>query len=320
MAVSIIMCTFVAMKSRSEKKTQESQYSPLIYCKVFQDHLQGYKTMPDGSKLYEGISLDVFLMRHNHSLFDFKSLWNEVLEDSELLSFCKEFFEKSHKLLDMRNLVVLCAYVNELIREHYLVMLKKPTNEAIKELGEISEISFKNHEGKVVTTNNTKLIKAIMSDIEDRLQEEGRVMETERFGRYDKMVDVVETNVLQSRFAYYIATFFKVAFPNADRKHRGKKGIVSPTEQKLILRMMTHFGLAPQGITLSTHRFRKLMESYEKLNYPFNYAEVSGVLIPVTYIKYENWQSKFDWFDSNQQLKPIEVGDQVYFAEKSLVL
>ena len=315
------MCIFVAMKNNPEQETQENQYSPLIYCKVFQDHLQGYKTMPDGSKLYEGISLETFLMRHKHSLFDFRSLWNEVLEDTELLNFCREFYERSRKLLDMRNLVILCAYVNELIREHYLVMLKQPTCDAIKELGEISEISFKNHEGKTVTTNNTKLIKAIMSDIEDRLQEEGRAMETERFGRYDKMVDVVETNVLQSRFAYYIATFLKVAFPKADRKHRGKKGIVSPTEQKLILRMMTHFGLAPKGITLSTDRFRKLMESYDKLNYPFDYAEISGVrLVPITYIKYEDWQSKVDWFDSNLQLKPIEIGDQVYFAERSIVL
>ena len=308
------------MNSISEQQEQDNQYSPMIYCTVFQDYLQGYTTMPDGSKLYEGISVDTFLKRHNYSLYDFRSLWKEILDDSELMTLFKEVFEKCSRQLDLRNMVVLCSYVNELVREHYLVVLKRPTNEAINELGEINEITFKNKEGKEVTTNNSRLIKAIMSAIEESLDKEGKAMETEKFGRYDKMVDVVETNVLQSRFAYYIATFLKEAFPDADRKHPGKQGIISPIEQKLILRLMSHFGLAPKDITLSPHRFRKLIESYNKLNYPFEYAQVSGFgLIPVTYVKYEDWQGKVDWFDPDLKLKPMEVGDQIYFADKSFV-
>lgn len=308
------------MNGNSEQQNQEDQYYPLNYCIVFQDYLQGYTAMSDGSKLYEGISVDTFLKRHNYSLSDFGNLWKEVLGDSELMSFFKEVFEKCGRQLDLRNMVLLCCYVNELIREHYLVVLKRPTKDAINDLGEINEITFKNKEGKEVTTNNSKLIKAIMTSIEESLDKEGKAMETEKFGRYDKIVDVVETNVLQSRFAYYIATFLKVAFPDADRKHPGKQGMISPTEQKLILRLMSHFGLAPKDITLSSHRFRKLIESYNKLNYPYEYAQVSGIgLIPVTYVKYEDWQGKVDWFDPNLKLKPIEVGDQIYFAEKSII-
>lgn len=308
------------MNNNSEQQKQDNQYSPIIYCTVFQDYLQGYTTMPDGSKLYEGISVDTFLERHNYSLFDFRSLWKEIMDDSELMSFFKEVFEKCSQQLDLRNMVVLCSYVNELIREHYLVVLKRPTNEAIKGLGEINEITFKNKKGEEVTTNNSRLIKAIMSAIEESLDKEGKAMETEKFGRHDKMVDIVETNVLQSRFAYYIATFLKVAFPNADRKHPGKQGMISPTEQKLILRLMSHFRLAPKDITLSTHRFRKLIEYYHKLNYPFEYAKISGIgLVPVTYVKYDDWQDKVDWFNPELKLTPMEVGDQIYFAEKSAV-
>ena len=308
------------MNSNSDQQERDNLYSPLIYCVVFQDNLQGYSTMPDGSKLYEGISVDTFLERHNYSLYDFGNLWKEVKMDSELIEFYKDAINKNGMRLDLCNLVVLCAYVNELIREHYIVVLKKPTNKAIKELGEINEITFKNNEGNEVTTNNSKLIKAIMSAIEDTIENEGKAMETEKFGRYDKMTDIVETNVLQSRFAYYIATFLKVVFPDANRKHPGKQGIISPNEQKLILRLMTHFGLAPKDITLSTHRFRKLIEYYYKLNYPFEYAQISGIgLVPVTYVKYDDWQNKVDWFNPELKLTPMEVGDQIYFAEKSAV-
>ena len=113
------------MNSNSDQQERDNLYSPLIYCVVFQDNLQGYSTMPDGSKLYEGISVDTFLERHNYSLYDFGNLWKEVKMDSELIGFYKDAINKNGMQLDLCNLVVLCAYVNELIREHYIVVLKR---------------------------------------------------------------------------------------------------------------------------------------------------------------------------------------------------
>ena len=275
------MCIFVAMKGYSGYVDEDGNYDLSLYCEWFEEHLHNYTLLEDGSKMYEGISLQQFVVRHNNSVIDFAEDIKELIADQELL--------------------------------------KQPTKDAIKALGDIEEITFTNKKGKSVTTNCKKLIQAIMSAAVEPLESEGRIMETEFFGRYDKLSNVVENNVLQSKFAYYVASFLKNGFPDANRSHRGKQGFISPIEQRLILRLMTYFGLAPKGYTLSTNRFRKLMESYNKLNFPIQYAQMPEIgIVPITYIKYDDWRNKIEWFDPNLELRPIEKGDSIFFCPKSV--
>ena len=312
------MCIFVVMKGYSNFVDEDGNYNISLYCEWFEDHLHNHHVLKDGSKLYEGISLEQFASRHNNSVMDFVDSIVELIEDKELSEIEEEIKNKLKIQLDMTNFFMLCVFINEFIREHYLILLKKPTKKAIEELGEISEITFTNKEGKTVSTNCTKLIEAIMSASTEPLKTEGKVMETEIMGRYDKLNNIVEANVLQSKFAYYVASFLKNAFPNANRSHRGKQGFISPIEQKLILRLMSYFGLAPKGYTLSTDRFRKLMESYKKLNFPIRYAQMPVVgIVPVTYIKFEDWRYKIDWFNPNLNLKPVEKRESIFFNPKS---
>lgn len=317
---SIIICTFVPMKGYSDYVDKDGNYNISLYCEWFDDHLHNYHLLEDGSKMYEGMSFEQFAIRHKNSVMDFIDSIGELIEDKELIEIEAEIENKLKIQLDMANFFMLCVFINEFIREHYLILLKKPTKDAIEELGEITEITFTNKEGKTVTTNCTKLIQTIMSASTEPLKTEGKVMETEIMGRYDKLNNIVEANVLQSKFAYYVASFLKNAFPNANRSHRGKQGFISPIEQKLILRLMSYFGLAPKGYTLTTDRFRKLMESYNKLNFPIQYAQMPEIgLVPFTYIKYEDWKNKINWFDPNLKLRPIEKGDCIYFSPKSQI-
>ena len=317
---SIILCIFAVMKGYSNFVDEDGNYNISLYCEWFEDHLHNHHVLKDGSKLYEGISLEQFASRHNNSVMDFADSIVELIEDKELTEIEEEIKNKLKIQLDMTNFFMLCVFINEFIREHYLILLKKSTKDSIEELGEITEITFTNKEGETVTTNCTKLIQAIMSASTEPLKTEGNVMETEIVGRYDKLSNIVEANVLQSKFAYYVASFLKNAFPNANRSHRGKQGFISPIEQKLILRLMSYFGLAPKEYTLTTDRFRKLMESYNKLSFPIQYADmpVFGI-VPITYIKYEDWKNKINWFDPNLKLRPIEKGDCIYFNPKSLI-
>ena len=316
---SIIMCIFVAMKGYSGYVDEDGNYDLSLYCEWFEEHLHNYTLLEDGSKMYEGISLQQFVVRHNNSVIDFAEDIKELIADQELLEIEEDIETKLKIKLDMPNFFLLCVYINEFIREHYIVLLKQPTKDAIKALGDIEEITFTNKKGKSVTTNCKKLIQAIMSAAVEPLESEGRIMETEFFGRYDKLSNVVENNVLQSKFAYYVASFLKNGFPDANRSHRGKQGFISPIEQRLILRLMTYFGLAPKGYTLSTNRFRKLMESYNKLNFPIQYAQMPEIgIVPITYIKYDDWRNKIEWFDPNLELRPIEKGDSIFFCPKSV--
>ena len=310
----VYLCTMIGYSGYVD---ENGNYDLSLYCEWFEEHLHNFHLNDSNERVYEGLSLEAFVIRHNNSIVDFIEELKELIADEELSAIEEEIKTKLKIALDMPNFFLLSIFVNELVREHYVVLLKRPTKNAIADLSEIAEITFTDNKGESVTTNCIKLIRAIMSAIKEPLDSEGGIMEVEKFDRYDKMPDVVEASVLQSKFAFYLAIFLKKAFPNADRSHRGKQGIISPVEQKLILRMMSYFGLAPKGYTLSTDRFRKLMESYNRLNFPIEYAQMPKIgLMPITYIKYEDWKEKIDWFSPDLKLKRIKKGDIVHFTKK----
>lgn len=306
----------------SEFVDNEGNYQTTLYCEWFAENVQDYlESIEDRTRLYDGLYLGDFLVRHNNSINDFIEVINQLIEDVELTKIEEEIKSKLCIRLDMANFFMLCNFVNELVREHYIVLLKEQTDIAIRKLGKVEKITFTNKEGETVSTECPQLIMAIMSAIEKPLETEGQVLESAKFGKYDKMNDVVDLSVLQSKFAYYIARFLKEAFPDANRSHRGVQGYISPIEQKLILRMMSHLKLAPKGFTLTTARFRKLMEFYKKLNFPIRYAKMPVIgYVPITCVKYEDWKDKINWFDPDLELKQIKAGDCLYFSPKSIIL
>ena len=227
------------------------------------------------------------------------------------------FFEEGKKI-DIFQFLLLGAYVNELIRDHYLVLLKPSTQQEIHDLGGISEITFRNKDGKVVTTYNPELIEEIMSAIDEPLRTKGQTMETWKIGKCDEMDNVVTKSVLQCKFAYYLAFFLKEFYPESRIKHRGRKGLVTQAEQLLVLRLMTFFGLYSLDNFIlidnvyKTDSFRKMVEFYHKLSFPSYDASFSQeTLLPVTIIKYADWKDGVDWFDPNMKLSQIDEDDEI---------
>jgi hypothetical protein len=142
------------MDSKEDSKKHESKEEPFLYCKALSISLVENFATTDYAKEYLGASYYIFLERHNNSWLDFKDLIKTATDDSLLLEFANKVFFEEGKKIDIFYLLLLGAYVNELIRDHYLVLLKPSTQQGINDLGEISEITFKNREGKVVTTYN----------------------------------------------------------------------------------------------------------------------------------------------------------------------
>ena len=231
------------MDSKENSKKHESHENDFLYCKAFSLCLEENFATTDYAKKYLGASYFIFLERHDNSWLDFKDLIKTAIDDPLLLEFANTVFFEEGKKIDVFKLLLLGAYVNELIRDHYLVLLKPSAQHAIQNLGEISEIVFKNKEGENVTTNNPELIKEIMAAIEEPLRTKGQILETWKIGKCDKMDDVVTRSVLQCKFAYYLAFFLKEYYPESKKKHPGRKGLVTQAEQLLILRLMTYFDL-----------------------------------------------------------------------------
>ena len=306
------------MDSKEDSKKYESKEEPFLYCKALSISLAENLATTDYAKKYLGASYYIFLERHNNSWLDFKKLIKTAIKDSLLLEFANKVFFEEGKKIDLLNLILLGAYVNELIRDHILVLLKPSTQQGINDLGKISEITFKNKDGKVVTTYNPELIKEIMAAIDEPLRTKGQTLETWKIGKCDKMDDVVTRSVLQCKFAYYLASFLKEYYPESKKKHPGRKGLVTQAEQLLILRLMTYFGLYSIDNFIQidnvyrTDSFRKMIEFYKKLSFPsYDASFLQKTLLPVTFIKYDDWKDKIDWFNPNMELSQINEQDEI---------
>ena len=307
-----------SMDSKEDSKKYESKEEPFLYCKALSISLAENLATTDYAKEYLGASYYIFLERHNNSWLDFKKLIKTAIKDSLLLELANKVFFEEGKKIDLLNLILLGAYVNELIRDHILVLLKPSTQQGINDLGKISEITFKNKDGKVVTTYNPELIKEIMAAIDEPLRTKGQTLETWKIGKCDKMDDVVTRSVLQCKFAYYLASFLKEYYPESKKKHPGRKGLVTQAEQLLILRLMTYFGLysidnfIQIDYVYRTDSFRKMIEFYKKLSFPsYDASFLQKTLLPVTFIKYDDWKDKIDWFNPNMELSQINEQDEI---------
>ena len=264
-------------------------------------------------RVRDGICFSVFAARHHNCIKDFLPALYEIVADKGIETLIASINEKLKIRIDVLNLYMLCAYVNELIREQYVVLLKKPTKEALEELGELEEIVFKDKEGKIVSTSYDNLLKVCLESAIEYLRTKGEVIETAKIGRYDKIGSMVDKSIIKCQFAYYVAKFLSIAFPDANREHQGKKTIVSPLEQELILRLMGYFELGLKYDTVSTDNFRKLIIQYQNLKYPINDY--------ILYLKHDDWGRKINWKNPELKLQKVskEEEDIIWHNSNTLI-
>lgn len=299
------MCTFVAMKENLTLLDGDLT----IYARLFY-----YSRLEENDKrITDGVQFPVFANRHHNSIKDFLPALNMVVEDKKLEKKITCIKEKIGITLDVLNLYMLGAYINEMIREFYIVLLKRPTKETFDKLGEIEEVTFRNKEGKTVTTKYPELIKVCTDSAKAYLNSKGEIIETEAIGRYDKIGSTVEKGIVKCQFAYYLANFLSETFPEAHRNHRGDKAIVSPLEQELVLMLMGYFDLGLRYEALTTENFRKLIIMHDNLYYPFDKN--------VLHLKYENWKKKINWKNPALKLNLItkDEEDRIYYNPSTLI-
>ena len=298
------MRTFVCMK----KSTELIDGDLTIYAEWFFYHFY-----ENDKRVTDGVWFSVFAHRHHNSIKEFLPELKKVVADKELNNLLAKIKEQLGIYIDILNLYMLCSYINELIREQYVVLLKKPTLEALNELGDLEEIIFRDKEGKTVSTNYNKLLQVCLESAIEYLHMKGDVIETAKMGRYDKIGSLIDKSIIQCQFAYYVAAFLADAFPKAKRSHPGKHFMIAPIEQELILRLMGYFDLGLRYDTTSTENLRKLINKYKKIPYPID----SSML----YIKYDDWQKKIVWDNPELKLQDLtkEEEGKIYHNPSTLI-
>lgn len=108
--------------------------------------------------------------------------------------------------------------------------------------------------------------------------------------------EIANNEVLQSVFVVKMAQFLQRYFPNA--KRRANCCMVSKLEQTLILKLLSFYGLAPKGVTLSTSRFRQLVATYNKSVHNEE-IQVFGdsVAFHASFVSYSQWHYDKHWIE-----------------------
>lgn len=279
-----------------------------IYAEWFFYHFYG-----NDKRITDGVCFSIFAHRHYDSINEFLPGLKKVASDKELNNVIAEIKEQLGIYIDILNLYMLCAYINELIREQYVVLLKQPTLKALDELDDVEEIVFRDKEGKTVSTNYNELLQVCLETAKEYLHRTGDVIETAKMSRYDIIGSTIDKSIIQCQFAYYVATFLAEAFPKAKRSHPGKQFMIAPLEQKLILKLMGYFDLDLKYGTTSTENLRKLINKYKKLSYPID----SSIL----YLKYDDWQRKIVWDNPELKLQELtkEEEDKIWHNPNTLI-
>lgn len=295
---------------KDEKGEPIMQYNQLAYCKYFAENIQEYDELPDGKKIYEGISLGEFGATFGRDIDDecelLRFIVNMIISDRELEELQEEIIKDVIDNFCLFNFLALSTFVNVIIRARYYFLLEPTAEELAKEIkGNFKVVTFTKNDGKKVTYDSDGFITMLNNAI-GSYKGESNNYECKKIVRID---DIANNEVLQSVFVVKMAQFLQRYFPNA--KRRANCCMVSKLEQTMILKLLSFYGLAPKGVTLTDSRFRQLVATYNKLVHNDGLQQITDdIIIHASFVSYSQWHYDKHWIE-----KEIETP----FTEKSTI-
>lgn len=290
------------------EETGRDEFDPYVYSVFFANKIQEriYLSGDSGETVTLGLSLVAFADKLESDLESFyKRFFGEIVADKELSKLQEEIEENVGIRIEFLNFYTLCSFVDALIREHYFILLKPSAKDALAEFKDAKEVTVTDADGTKVSITRKRLVNAVVKVIRSTNSNE---YEIEKIVRIDEITNNV---VMQSKFVSLIAIFLQKYFPDAKRRKNCCR--VSEPEQRLILRMLMHFNLSPEGVTLTTSRFRQLIRYFDALEKNEADLPLLGTH-KLTPVKYEDWsRNAKDWTKTSFILHPLEKGDQIYF-------
>lgn len=297
---------------KDEKGEPIMQYNQLAYCKYFAENIQEYDESPNGKKIYEGISFAEFGATFGSNINDevelLRFIVNMIISDRELEELQEKIIKDVIDNFCLFNFLALSTFVNVIIRARYYFLLEPTAEELAKEIkGNFKAVTFTKNDGKKVTYDSDEFITMLNNAI-GNYKGESNNYECKKVVRID---DIANNEVLQSVFVVKMAQFLQRYFPFANR--RANCCMVSKLEQTLILKLLSFYGLAPKGVTLSDSRFRQLVATYNKLVHNDDLQQITDdIIIHASFVSYSQWHYDKHWIEKKIE-NPFEINSTVHF-------
>lgn len=195
-----------------------------------------------------------------------------------------------------KELYMLCCYIIYAIEQHYFVKLRPTLEELNVDVLEGITLRFK--KGSDITLNSRSIINDVANAIGASRNGEYKV---DSICKLDK---VANSTYLQCMFTVELSNFLHYYFP----VKRKKDSLVSTDEQDMILKILHLFKLTPYLVQRS--RFRQLLMLADKFKENLSWMNLQGLLLPVTFIKWKQWNTN-NWLEV--EYDKLKAGETVSF-------
>lgn len=201
---------------------------------------------------------------------------------------------------DKEELYMLCCYIIYVIEQHYFVKLRptaRDINDELDKMNEVASITITDKGGKTFTFNTEYVIKNVVDAIRANTTADSYEMD-----KICKLPEVANNTYLQCWFIVELANFLHYYFP----VKRKKDSLVSTNEQDMILKILHLFKLTSALAT--RNRFRQLLMLADKFKENLSWMNLQGQLLPVTFIKWRQWNTN-NWLEVEYEM--LKEGETV---------
>lgn len=273
------------------------------YCEKFTDQAQAhlnseYENLPrEYDYFYQNI-----LQRYNNGVtrdnqFSLMKRAIEFVKDSEIIKF-QEWMEQQHAHVNAFALYNLCCFINYIIHEQKVVLLKPRVGDTLSEINKLKSITFHNQDGSTAKSDNSYLLKIVLDAIKEKAGQDAHSFEVHSV---EERTEVYTRELMEAEFVFNLANFMHDNF----KINRRNNGLLSKNEQNIVSYFLSWFKLSPTKVSAS--RFRQLKQLF-----PLAIWRPSMGFMDI--LKYNDWKNgKYNLLKGMPQ--QIEPGDTIYFPK-----
>lgn len=249
------------------------------YCEYFAENIQ-----KRNGEFMDGLHLYTFADRWEATEDKYKDEFHKFIADENINIYLREMQKKGINV-NVFALFTLCYFINTIIHEKKVLLLKPTIEDLAEELEKVSKMTLYSENGKRIDTDNSSLLELVNNRLHEKNDDIKRYYPYKLVDRED--IFVRET--LQIEFVYYFSAFLNSYF-DVKRKNGG---LLCVPEQELLCHLLHWFDLSSSVVSPS--RFRQLKDDYEFNESIFPFMPIRndyGVYesIPLIIVKYRDWK------------------------------
>lgn len=300
----LVYATDIAYAHIGDEGQEQYEIDAWSYCRYFAENVQ----LRLSDNVIDGISLDDYAEEIYNSENSFLKKLIAFSHDGKICDFQLIMHDLYGVNINGWALCNLCLFINEIINQKLVVLLKPTIADTLDRIKDIEEITITNQDGSKTISSNNNLKSLFIEALK-----KGKDSEYEVYG-FVKRDKVFTKELMQIEFFYYMSNFFNKFFKIK------RRGIITNEESDIIGYFLKWFGLS--STIVSASRLRQLRMGFANIGIN-NYAQLNidgkPKIVQWQIIKYADW-GKGKINPLKHKFEAFRNGEKVFFPPEIKVL